>query len=209
MRQILAVTALLVLAGCSATSMSKAECRTADWAAVGYEDGVKGRASDTFGARRKSCAEHGVAANFDAYLGGHEKGLAVFCQPRNGYRLGTSGYRYSGACPGHLEQAFRTAHADGYGLHERRKARDGIARELRHSKRRAKHVEDQMFRNTARLASSATPPSRRIDLSLEIKKLAEEKAELKQRIRQLEHDHAAASDDYEAYRQNVSGRYRS
>lgn len=208
MRQILAVTALLVLAGCSATSMSKAECKTADWRGIGYEDGAKGRSSDTFGARRKSCAEHGVAANFDAYLGGHEQGLAVFCRPQNGYRLGSKGYRYSGACPGHLEQEFRTAHADGYGLYERRKARDGIARELRHSKRRAGHVEDELIKNTARLASPVMSPAQRTNLAIDIKNLAEEKVKLQQHIQQLEHDHAVASEDYEAYRSQVASRYR-
>ena len=209
MRQIWAVTALLVLAGCSATSMNKAECKTADWRAIGYEDGAKGRSSETFGERRKSCAEHGVAANFDAYLGGHGKGLAVFCRPQNGYRLGSRGYRYSGSCPANLEDGFRTAHADGYGLYERRKARDGIARELKHSKRRASHVEDELIKNTARLASPVMSPDQRTNLAIEIKNLAEEKVKLGQRIQQLEQDHAIASEDYEAYRSQVASRYRS
>lgn len=209
MRRILAITVLLALGGCAATDMNKAECKTADWRAVGYDDGAKGRSADTFGARQKSCAKHGVASNFDTYLVGHGQGLAVFCRPQNGYRLGSSGARYSGSCPADLEQGFRTAHADGFGLYERRKARDGIARELRHSKRRVSHIENELIRNTARLASPAMSPARRTNLAIEIKRLAEEKAKLQLRIPQLEHDSAVANEDYEAYRSQVASRYRS
>ena len=208
MRQVLTIAVLLALGGCSSTSMTKAECSTADWRAIGYEDGAKGRSTETFGVRRKACAEHGVAARFDAYLAGHDEGLAVFCRPQNGYRLGARGYRYSGTCPAHLEQGFRSAHADGYGLYERRRARDGIARELQRSKRRSNEIEHLLVDRTARLASPMLMPAQRASIAVEIKQLAEEKAQLHQHIRQLEHDHALASEDYEAYRSQVASRYR-
>lgn len=209
MRGIIVAGLLLALGGCSSTSMNKAECRTADWRAIGYEDGARGRSADTFGARRKACAEHGVAANFDAYLGGHGEGLAVFCRPQNGYRLGSNGYRYSGVCPADLEQGFRTAHADGYGLYERRKARDDIARELQRGKRRVKKVEKLIVERTSALAAPGLAPAQRTNIAVEIKQLAEEKAELHQHIRQLEYDHSVATEDYEAYRRQVGSRYRS
>jgi len=208
MRWIVATGILLVLGACSSTAMNKAECKTADWRAVGYEDGARGRSADAFGARRKACAEHGVAANFDAYLGGHGEGPAMFCRPQNGYRLGSNGYRYSGACPAHLEDGFRTAHADGYGLYERRRARDGIARELQRSKRRSSQIEHLLVEKTAQLASPMLMPAQRASIAVEIKQLAEEKASMNQHIRQLEYDHSVASHDYEAYRSQVASRYR-
>ncbi len=92
----------LTLAAC-ANGMNSAECVTADWRAIGYEDGAQGRGTGSFGARRKACAEHGVTPDFQAYMAGRYKGLAQFCRPQNGYRLGTKGYRYTGVCPVELE----------------------------------------------------------------------------------------------------------
>ena len=86
--------------------MSTEECLTADWRAIGYEDGAQGQNPDYFGERRKACAEHGITADFDAYLVGRAEGLALFCRPPNGYRLGVRDYNYSGVCPVELEDAF-------------------------------------------------------------------------------------------------------
>jgi len=208
MRRIIVIGILFAVAGCSSTGMNKAECKTADWRAIGYEDGVKGRSPETFGARRKACAEHGIAANFDAYLGGHGEGLTVFCRPQNGYRLGSRGYRYSGSCPAEMEQGFRTAHADGYGLYERRRAREDIARQLRRSKRRSNDIEHLLIEKTAQLASPRLLMTQRTNIAVEIKQLAEEKAQLQEHIRQLEYDYAVASEDYEVYHRQVASRYR-
>lgn len=208
MRRILVISALLVLGGCAVTDMNRKECKTADWRAVGYGDGANGRSADSFSARQKSCAKHGVAADFDTYLVGHGQGLAVFCRPQNGYSLGSKGYRYSGICPADLDQEFRAAHADGYGLFQRAKARDDIANKLRQSKHRAKDIENQLLRKTVRLSSARLRPAQRRKLAVDIRQLAEEKGELQQYVSQLERDHAVASEDYEAYRRDVADRYR-
>ena len=87
----MALTILLfALGGCA--GMDREECRTADWRAIGYEDGVQGQSAAYFGTRRKACAEHGITADFDAYLAGRAAGLAHFCRPQNGYQLGVQGH---------------------------------------------------------------------------------------------------------------------
>lgn len=113
MYRILAVAFLLALGACSSSGMDEAECKTADWRAVGYEDGARGASPESFGARRKACAEHGVTAGFDRYLAGHAQGLEQYCKPQKGYRLGAGGTRYSGVCPDYLEPAYLAAHARG------------------------------------------------------------------------------------------------
>lgn len=197
----------LGLAACSGGSMNKAECGTADWRAVGFEDGAKGYRADAFARHRKSCAAHGVAADFDRYQAGHAEGLLGYCRPHNGYNLGLKGRRYLGICPAHLDGAFTQAHADGFGLYQRRMAVRNIGRKLSRSKGRSKKIEHLVAEKTAELVKPKVPPKRRANLAVEIKQLSEERIDIEHLIRELERDYDAAEHDYETYRQSLAGRY--
>lgn len=198
------VSLCLLLAGCA--GMDAAECRTADWRAIGYEDGVQGRGAEFFATRRKDCAEHGVVARFDAYTVGRNDGLAQFCRPLNGYQLGTQGYQYRGICPAELETAFVSAHADGYGLYQRYATLQGIRTRLNHRKKRANDVERQFVEKTAALVALTTPPNQRANLAVDLKQLADEKAQLRETIAQLERDEIVAARDYDAYKHHLETR---
>lgn len=206
MRWILVTAALLVLGAC-AGSMGKGECKTADWRAIGFEDGSRGAQASTFGKRRKACAEHGIAANFDMYRAGHAEGLTIYCRPQNGYALGTRGSRYGGACPAHLDRAFRTANADGYGLYERRVVVNNIARQISANRRRLETIDRQIQHKTLRSISSATPPIKRARMILDIRDLAEEKVRVQNEIPRLEYEHEQAQRAFEGYRSSVANRY--
>jgi hypothetical protein len=184
--------------------MGSDECRTADWRAIGYEDGVQGQSAAYFGTRRKACADHGITANFDAYLAGRAEGLAQFCRPQNGYQIGMQGHHYPGVCPAELEDAFLAAHADGYGVYERGAALDHIRRRLHHSQQRAKSIEYRLVERTALLISPALAPTERATLAIELKQLTEEKIDLERSIDELEQDHAAAELEYEDYRRRIT-----
>ena len=206
MRRILATVVLLALGGCAGSGMEEAECQTANWRAIGYEDGAHGRGPDAFGERRKACAEHGVAAKFAAYRAGHGEGLEVFCDPYNGYNLGTGGYRYGGVCPAHLEGPFLAAHADGYGLYERQSALTAIGNKLKYSKVRINQIEQLAVDKTAHLVSPTLSPAARAATTIELKQLFEEKAELEASLHQLERDYAKAEREYETYRRETAAR---
>ncbi len=201
MRWLLILLTCLALGSCS--GMNAAECRTADWRAVGFEDGVQGRSPAYFGTRRKDCAEHGVAASFDAYTVGRAEGLAHFCRPLNGYHLGTQGYEYSGICPSDQESAFIAAHTDGFGLYERHATLRGIRSRLEHSKRREQTVEQLLADKTVRVIGPGLAADERAALAIDLKHLAEEKTELHHSIAQLERDEMAAARDYDAYRRTL------
>lgn len=207
MRWFSGILLLLALGGCA--GMDAGECRVADWRAIGYEDGAKGRGPAYFGERRKDCADHGIAANFGAWSAGRAQGLAEFCKPHNGYRLGTRGYRYSGVCPARLEPAFVAAHADGYGLYERRSALNRIEKRLRRSRKRAAQIEYDITNSTARLVAPRTSPRERARLAVDLKQLAEEKVELEHELHALEQDRARAEFEYRRYRNQIAsgGRY--
>lgn len=206
MRKILVASALLFLGGCATHGMSEAECRMADWRAIGFEDGSRGAAASSFGAHRKACSEHGVSPDFDDYLAGHAQGLESFCRPENGARLGEAGYRYTGVCPKHLEGPFLEAHALRYGLYERRVALEGIDRRLHQCRERSKHIEVLVVDKTALLVAPHLTPASRANLAVELKQLAEEKIELGREIHALEHDRIEAEEEYAHYQNRVAYR---
>jgi hypothetical protein len=184
--------------------MGEAECRTADWQAVGFEDGAGGVGPEAFGEHRRACAEHGVAPGFDAYLAGHARGLEVFCRPQNGARLGASGVRYSGGCPEPLEGPFVDAHAQSFGLYERQAALERIGQRLRAKRARAKQIEHLLVEKTTQLVAPALLPTERAAIAVEMKHLGEEKGAVDAAIRRLEHERIEARDEYESYQSGVA-----
>ena len=110
-RSVLVMLAAIGLAGCA--SISKEECRAIDWRTVGYEDGATGQGVERLSGRRQACAKHGVVPDLAAYRLGREEGLLEFCQPANGFRVGTSGRGYGGACPQQLAAEFSEAYDAG------------------------------------------------------------------------------------------------
>lgn len=210
MRKSIAAIFVLLLAGCSGGGvMAEAECLTADWQAIGYEDGAKGYGPDQLGPRREACAEYGVAPDFEAYMNGRERGLAWYCRPQNGFETGNRGYRYSGVCPAHLEGDFVAAHADGFGLYQRRVAMQNAARRLDNSRNRSQELEFVLADRATDLVSPGLSAADRTALAIEIKNLTREKVELEQAIPQLEAEYASARQEYDAWLDRISGRLSS
>lgn len=194
------------MGGCA--SMGGDECRHADWRAVGFEDGAKGINASYFGERRKACAKHGVTPNFEAYLHGRGEGLVQYCRPQNGYTQGTRGKAYAGVCPDGLEAPFVAAHADGMGLYQRHRAVKQAAKRLYRAEARGRRIEQLLVSKTQALISTKTPPQKRPRLALDLKQLTEEKVGIEQSLHDLEHDHAVAEQEFEAYRAGVGDRHR-
>lgn len=208
MRSLFVVFSLISLAALSGCAgMDAKECLAADWRAIGYEDGARGLGPDAFGERRRDCAEHGVTAEFEPYMTGRYEGLAYFCRPRNGYELGTRGYRYAGVCPGDLEADFLSAHAEGFGLYERHSALQRIGKRLNRLKKQSHEIEHLLAEQTALLLAPDLPAEERAALVIDLKQLAEQKVEVELRIRDLEVEQAEAKRDYEDYRRFVAARH--
>lgn len=115
-------------AGCA--SMDKDECRTADWRAIGLEDGAAGRALERLGEHRKACAKHGVAPDTDRYIAGRTEGLRTYCTPDNGYRVGRAGEPYRGVCSELSAPAFVAAYDRGRELYTLHSRLTGVGREV-------------------------------------------------------------------------------
>jgi len=206
MRRIIGVAALVALSGCAGNGMDEAECSVADWRAIGYEDGAAGQDMSALSSRRKACAEHGVAIDFNSYQSGRSEGLALFCRPANGYNYGSLGQRYNGVCPPDLEKEFLSSYQDGYGLYQRQAALDAITRELMQKQARANEIERLLANKTSTLAGGLLAPEQLAGAAVELKQLAEERSRLSGEIERLKIEQEKANEAYAVYEAHLSSR---
>ena len=133
MRTASSAFALLMAAGCA--TLDKDECRTADWYAIGLEDGARGRAIERLGDHRRACAKHDVTPNAERYLAGRNEGLKSFCTPERGYSEGRAGHAYAAGCPEPLAGHFLGAYQRGRELHELHRQLSTLEGEIARSKK--------------------------------------------------------------------------
>lgn len=95
--------ALVALSGCE--SMSPAQCRTADWARQGYQDGLRGESQNRIADYAEDCGKVGVMPHAAEYRRGWDSGIVQFCTPQNGWSQGLQGNSYKeNACQGQAGQ---------------------------------------------------------------------------------------------------------
>lgn len=108
----------VTLAGCE--TMSKEECRSADWFEVGYQDGRDGKARAQIEHIAESCAKANIAPDRERYFHGRDKGLFEYCTPEHGFYLGKNGTSYNRVCPPGTTNVFEAAYNDGRRVYEAR-----------------------------------------------------------------------------------------
>lgn len=175
---------LLALAGCG--GMSANECELADWEAVGYADGARGRTADAFDQRRQSCAKHAVAPDFKAYQAGREAGLREYCQPANGYRVGSGGQDYAGVCPPTLEGDFYQSYLDGRMLYDLRAAVSKTSRQITANKARMNAIEKELTDQAMAQLTGDLTSDQRARMIVEAQQLIEERVTLDNETDHLE-----------------------
>ena len=170
----------LILQGCA--SMSKNECMTADWYAIGYESGIRGQRESQISEHRKACAEHGVTPNLARYLEGREIGLQKFCEPGNGYRLGRAGTGYAGVCPSRLEGDFLRSYSAGRELYDMQQNINRLGRRIKSRQAELKNVNDDIADKQAELIAAGATASQRALLLKQLLDLQEKAKDIKRDI---------------------------
>ncbi|MDP8098624.1 DUF2799 domain-containing protein [Pasteurella atlantica] len=89
---------MITLTACTSPSLTKEQCLTGNWEAIGYNDGVAGYYPNRINVHQKACAETGVIPNFTLWEKGRENGLKHYCTVENAVRLGNSGYAFNNVC---------------------------------------------------------------------------------------------------------------
>ncbi|MEL6956022.1 MAG: DUF2799 domain-containing protein [Pseudomonadota bacterium] len=81
-RMIFAGVLGLALAGCaSQPRLSQEQCASADWRAIGLQDGQAGQAMTALNDEITACKEYGISPDMAAYTAGREEGLKRYCLP--------------------------------------------------------------------------------------------------------------------------------
>lgn len=119
---------LMLVSGCA--TMSKEECKQADWYLKGVEDATRGFALDRVIEHGKACARIKIVPDMKEYREGHAKGARLYCVPEKGYSEGRDGAAYNGICPMELESKFLRAYRDGQELYTIQRNIDRIINEI-------------------------------------------------------------------------------
>ncbi len=106
----------LFLTACA--TMSKEECKLADWNLKGVDDASQGFPLDRVIEHGKACARVDIVPDMRAYRKGHGKGARLYCIPEKGYSEGRKGAVYNNICPADLEITFLQAYRDGQELYK-------------------------------------------------------------------------------------------
>jgi hypothetical protein len=123
---------LLFLSACA--SMNKSQCLSADWYAIGVEDGARGRSLEYLGNHRRACAEYGVAPDAQRYQAGRDAGLRSFCTYDRGYAIGRAGQGRPTVCPDRLAANFDAGYGDGRQRYDLTRRLDAVHEQMRQSK---------------------------------------------------------------------------
>ena len=165
-----AVVAMFLVAGCA--SMDRNECLSANWYAIGLEDGARGQPVERLGAHRRACAEHHVTPDAERYVAGRNEGLKSFCTYERGFSHGRSGQAYAGGCPPDTARNFQA----GYEL----------GRELYDVHRRLAEVQGEITRSKAALKDGIPNPRLRAIEVERLEDLTRESEQLEARVARLE-----------------------
>ncbi|MBB6522904.1 DUF2799 domain-containing protein [Pseudoteredinibacter isoporae] len=195
MARILLICSVLVLASCS--GLSKEECQTADWEALGFEDGVVGKSLETIGDYRESCAKHGVRIDLERYKYGRTVGLKDFCQPSSAYQAGRRGYVYKGVCPSDLEDAFVGPYEEGRTVYLAESRLRRAESDLNSAENTIDRIERDIRNREKVLLDDKTEGDKRRQIYNQIEDLKRDLYREKQKIRDLHEEVYQARRDFE------------
>lgn len=195
----------ITVSGCA--SMDIAECQTADWETIGYQDGAAGRPSEGISRHRKACAKHGVTPILASYIDGWHDGVERYCVPQNGFNAGSNGRPYAGVCPADIEENFLFAYSDGKQLNVLESNVQQISYRISRDQGHIERVIKSIKKKEASLISPEGTAEERVQLLADLRELSEEKGQLEQSVLDLEHEHGRAEVELEHYRSDIALQY--
>lgn len=150
---------LALLSGCA--TMSKEECKQADWYLKGVEDASKGFPLDRVVDHGKACARIKIVPDMKDYREGHAKGARLYCVPEKAYSEGRSGAAYNGICPADLEPSFLRAYRDGQELFSIQRNIDRMVAEIHSSQSQIENNYNEISRLKYEIVQSHDEQPRR------------------------------------------------
>lgn len=124
----LAISPVVLLMSCA--SLNEEACRSGDWATIGYNDGVRGRAEGYINEHRETCGEYGITPNTSVWLRGRIEGLKQYCTQDNAYSVGRNGRDLNNVCPAYQVSDLRLANFFGLRYYEIDQEIDALTEEV-------------------------------------------------------------------------------
>jgi hypothetical protein len=181
---------ILALSGCA--TMSKEECKQADWYLKGVEDASQGYALDRVIEHGKACARANVVPDMKDYREGHVKGARLYCVPEKGYSEGRKGASYNGICPVETEPKFLRAYHDGQELYTIQRNIDRMATQISSNNTQIENDYNEMAQLKRDIVNSSDEKDRRYKMH--------RLDELDHEIRNLELDSDSAARELDLFR---------
>ncbi|MEY4517306.1 MAG: hypothetical protein RL180_1652 [Pseudomonadota bacterium] len=125
------VAVLLVMSGCQ--TLSPTECRIANWAQLGQQDGNAGL-DEKIALHVEGCAKQQVMvapSSVAAYRTGYQQGLGYYCRKDRVLELALTGKHNIDVCPLASQGALRPYATVGARVHETRSTLQDLTREQR------------------------------------------------------------------------------
>ena len=110
--RIITISVLALLTACT-PHLNKAQCENINWYQMGYSDGSHDKPQRDLTNFVTDCAKFHIAVDQRMYIKGWKAGVKSFCQPQNGYNLGTQGSTFNAICPKYLAKPFQKAYFRG------------------------------------------------------------------------------------------------
>ena len=181
---------MLAVSGCA--TMSKEECKQADWYLKGVEDATQGYPLDRVIDHGKACARVNVVPDMKEYREGHAKGARLYCVPEKGYSEGRNGASYNGICPVELEPRFLRAYHDGQELYTIQRNMDRMANQISSNNTQIDNSYNEIYQLKREIVNSSDEQDRRYKMH--------RIDELEHDIRHLEMDSDQAARELELFR---------
>nr|WP_297348498.1 DUF2799 domain-containing protein [uncultured Glaciecola sp.] len=193
---------IMSISGCA--NMNQAECKTANWRAIGYEDGVAGARDSQFSQHRQECAEHGVTADINDYLDGHVEGTKKYCTQTNGFFLGKRGQNYNGNCTEALAPAFLNGLTDGKQIYSAQRAMDSADDALERLYARIENFEEVLLDKNNLMIADGLVRGERLEIRQQIESLEIKMVELIDLIPEYQDEQSRAIRNYDSVKQSLA-----
>lgn len=185
---------LLTIAGCA--SLSKQECRQADWYLIGIEDGARGYDIEHIGRHREACARVEVVPDIERYRAGLAEGHNRYCTARKGYAVGASGGQHQNVCTGKTAAEFNTAYNDGREYYRLKQAVADLEGQLEDYQQSLEALaEDAAYHEEQLLHHARTSEQRRSHLQ-DIRDIEKRIDDIHEAMVYAEREHAIAVEDF-------------
>lgn len=170
--------------GCAST-MKQPDCAKADWYTLGFEDGRKGAPETAYSDYQAQCERYAVTPNPAAYSTGRLEGLALYCTPENGLRVGREGETYHGVCPKDVEPAFKKRYDFGQRFYQLNTQISARLSEVRNTDTELYALRQESQKSKTQLMRSDLNDGQRHELSNRLERYAARAGQLEERLRYL------------------------